>query len=349
MKKLLNTFCAIWLLLAAVPAIAGGNDDDIHKEKNINKAYIVNADAGINISNKYGNIYVTTWDENKIAIDVVIKVSGKNEASVDKLLNAIDVDLNALTTMVTAKTTFSGNTPRNTSMEINYTIKIPRHGSIKLNNQYGAIILDKIQGKSDIDCKYGDVTAAELQNSSNYIHLEYCSGSSIGIVKNIKIDAKYSGINISKSGNISADLGYTNLTVKEADNISYDANYGDLNFADVNNLNGTGNYMSLKFGTINSNMNINTNYSSIEVRKISAKANNIAITANYTNINMRYDSDYAFDFDINLRYAGLDSALTFQSKKESNNSNNYKGFYKTTGTNKMSITSGYGNLKLTKI
>ena len=348
MKKLHNIF-AFWFLLAAIPAIAGGSDGDIHKEKNINKAYIVNADAGINISNKYGNIYVTTWDESKIAIDVVIKVSGKNEESVNKLLNSIDVDLNALTTMVTAKTTFNGNTPRNTSMEINYTIKIPRRGSIKLNNQYGSIIADKIQGKSDIDCKYGNVNIAELQNAENYLHLGYCNGSSIGTVKNIKIDAKYSGISIAKSGNINADLGYTNLNVKEAANISYDANYGDLNFADVDNLNGSGNYMSLKFGSINKNLNIETNYSSIEVRKISAKANNVAINSNYTNIDIRYDSDYAFDFEFSLKYAGLNSSLAFQTKKESNNSNYYKGFHKATGLNKMTITSGYGNLKLTKI
>ncbi|MGK4568003.1 hypothetical protein [Flavobacterium sp. 3HN19-14] len=264
------------------------------------------------------------------------------------MLNSIDVDIDALTTMVTAKTTFSGNSPRNTSMEINYTIKIPRRGSIKLNNQYGAIVVDKIQGKSDIDCKYGNVTASELLNGNNDINIQYCNNSAIGTVKNATINAKYSSLTISQSGNINADLGYTNLFIRSVDNISYNADYGELNFANADNINGEGNYLTLNFGNISHNLNVNTNYSSI-TGKLGAKANNVAVTANYTNIDLKYDSDYAFDFDFSLKYAGLDSSLTFQSKRESNNMNLYKGFYKATGVNKMNITSGYGNLKLTKI
>jgi hypothetical protein len=55
----------ILILSLLIPFLGFSNNDDwaFTKQKNIKKAYLVNADAGINIDNYYGNIYVTTWDE----------------------------------------------------------------------------------------------------------------------------------------------------------------------------------------------------------------------------------------------------------------------------------------------
>ncbi len=51
MKKLYKTIVVLLLL----PIIGFANDDAIiTKQKNIKKAFIVNADAGINVTNSYG-------------------------------------------------------------------------------------------------------------------------------------------------------------------------------------------------------------------------------------------------------------------------------------------------------
>ena len=64
------------------------NDDSfISKQKNIKKTYSVNSNAGIDIDNKYGNISISTWDEDKIDIDITIKVNGPNENWVNEKQN----------------------------------------------------------------------------------------------------------------------------------------------------------------------------------------------------------------------------------------------------------------------
>ena len=82
MKKQFNI---LLLLLLLIPFLGFSNDDfNYSKQKVINKAYIVNSDAGINIENSYGSIFVTTWNEDKIEIEVLIKVSGDKEKWVNK-------------------------------------------------------------------------------------------------------------------------------------------------------------------------------------------------------------------------------------------------------------------------
>ncbi len=336
-------------LLSFMPIKANNGDGDIQKEKTVSKVYLVNSDAGIDIQNKYGNIYVTTWDEDKIAIDVVIKVKGKNEDIVNRRLDAISIDINALKSLVTAKTVFDSFSGKNVSMEINYTIKLPTKGSVTLDNQYGNIVVDKILGKSNIECKYGSLSVAELQGNDNHIKMKYSDKSSINYLKSASVDAKYSDLKVTKAGNLTLSSDYTNVSVKEMNNLKYDCNYGDLNIAICNNIQGNGDYLGLKFGTINGNLEINTDYSRITVQAIDTKAKNITINSTYTNVDMKYESNYAFDFEFNLKYANLESGLSFQSKRENITSSYYKGFYKNSGINKVNISSNYGNIKLTKI
>jgi len=353
MKKILyNIKLSLLFFLLTVPSLVSAADGEIIKEKTISKVYLVNSDAGIDIRNKYGSVYVTTWDENKIGVEVNIKVHGKNENAVSKRINSINIEINPLINLVSARTIVEElSSSNNISLEINYTVKIPKgSGSIKLNNQYGSIIVDKIIGKTDIECKYGSITLGELSSNDNNIRIQYSDNSSIGYMKNGIVNAEYSKLKINKCGNLSYKSDYTDLTLKEVGNITYNSNYGFLNIASANNIEGNGDYLTLRFGAINNNFDINTEYSSIAISNITAKANNINIVSEFTNMEIKYDAEYSFKFEFNFEYSNLNaSGLNFQEKKESNNSSHYKGYYKSNSSNRMNISSSYGNLKLIKI
>ena len=50
-------------------------------------------------------------------------------------------------------------------MKINYTIKMPVNNSLNLNNDYGAINLNKLDGKATINCDYGKLIIGELNSN----------------------------------------------------------------------------------------------------------------------------------------------------------------------------------------
>jgi hypothetical protein len=352
MKKLYSTL----LLLFLLPILSLANEFDAAyvKTKIIKKAYYVNPDAGLNIDNSYGNITVTTWDEDKIDLDITIKVSGSNEGWVNQRLNEIDIDINALKHLISAKTIL-GNTNyktkgNNNSFEINYVIKIPKKGSIQLRNKYGNITVADLWAPSDINCKYGNLTTGKLYSGKNTIQIEYCPNSSIEYLNNGTITARYSGLKINSLSKIDLLSDYTETTIQEAEAVQYTSKYGTLNVEKVKSIAGTANYMELQFGEINGDFNLSAKYCQIAIDYLSAKAKDCIITAGYSNMKIGYSSSYDFDFTINVRYANLksDTDLIFSNKEETNSSKSYRGYFSKRGINNLNIKSDYGNILLSK-
>lgn len=352
MKTLFNT---ILILFVAPMVLANGIEFQRHvKQKSVKKAYIVNADAGIDINNSYGNVYVTTWSEDKIELDILIKVSSDNEDWANKKLNDIDIDIEALKSLVTAKTVFSngaGNTnTKNSSIEVNYTIKIPRNGGVKIYNKYGDIITTDLFAAVDVKCKYGKITLGKLSGNDNKLDIEYCSKSSVEYVKAGTISADYSGLTMNEFGNVTLKADYTDVHFKEGNNLKFDCNYGKLVSGKLNNLEGSGDYLTISVNEISNNLKVNTKYSKLTVDTVNSNAGNISVISGYTTVGIGYNPAYAFDFDIRLKYANLkySNDLEMSSKQETNFTKTYEGYNRKTGVNKVTIVSDYGNVNLNK-
>jgi hypothetical protein len=351
MKKQFNTL--IILLVLPFGMMANGLDlGKYTKQKSIKKAYIVNPDAGIDIKNSYGNVFVTTWGEDKIELDILIKVSGDNEDWVNKRLDGIDVDIEALKHLVTAVTRISksGSTGKNNSIEINYTVKIPKNGAVKINNQYGSILTTDLFASTNLNCKYGKLTSAKLNGNSNIIDIEYCTKSTIDYVKNAVIKADYSGLTIGDYGKIGLNADYTDINFINGNELKYDCNYGKLNFGKINRIDGNGDYLSIHANDVAEQLKINTDYSKITVDELGAKINSVAVTSGYTTVDLSYNPNFAFDFDVNVKYASFyySKDVEMNSKQESGFSKSYQGYNKKSGENKVIIHSQFGNVTLNK-
>lgn len=345
----------ILLLLFLIPFLGFSNDDfSYSKQKSISKAYVVNSDAGITIDNSYGNIFVTTWNEDKIEIVVLIKVSGDSEKWVNQKLDAIDVNFIALKSMVTAKTVFenslSRNNGRNNSFEINYTIKIPKNGTVTLNNKYGNISATDLFSTTDINCKYGKINLANLNGNNNKVQIGYCSKSTIEFLKNGSVTSKYSGLRMERVSKIDLISDYSEIEIIEGNDIKYNSKYGSVKIDKVNSLDANGNYLTIDIGSVFNQLKLNTKYSNVSIDAVQPKANNITIAAGYTGVNIGFQSNYFFDFNVSVKYADFkyDNELNVNSKEETNYTKTISGFYKKKGENRITVTSDYGNVKLYK-
>lgn len=352
MKKQFKIVLSLFLLL---PFLGFSNDDfNYTKQKVINKAYHVNSDAGINIDSSYGNIFVTTWNEDKIEIEVVIKVSGNDEKWVNEKLAGIDVNFTALKSMVSAKTIFGSlstrTNGRNNSFEVNYTVKIPKNGTSKLNNKYGNIGTGDLYSTTDIICKYGKINLGRLNGNSNTIQIGYCSNSTIEFLKNGAVTARYSGLKIDESNKLDLLSDYSEIEINQGNDIKYNSRYGSVKIKKLNTLDGNGNYLTIYAGSVANQLNLKARYSNVNIDNIQPKANNIQIAAAYTGIDIGFQNNYTFDFDVSVKYADFkyDNEISIYSKEETNTSKKISGYYKKKGENKVSITSEYGNVKLFK-
>ena len=343
----------IVLLLLIIPLgmMAGEHKGKYKKEKKITKTYIVNPDAALSVNNKYGNIYVTTWNENKTAIDVVITVSGNKESNVDKRLNSIEIDLEATKGTVRAITKIGRFNGNNISMEINYTIKIPKNGSINLDNIYGRITLGKIYGKAMLKCKYGNLDIEELNNTNNSVNIQYCDDSKIWLMKAGKIEAQYSDIKMAKAENLEVKSQYSDIKIGEIKDLSYDSRYGDVVIGKCERITGRSGYSDLSVENVLELLNVNIQYGDLKIALLES-TKSVTVNAAYSDVSLLYHRDSKFNFEYLLEYGdvnGNTSNFKYTTKSDKKFKSYHIGQYGGSSNNKVYINTAYGDIRFTKI
>ncbi|MFL9843507.1 hypothetical protein [Flavobacterium rhizosphaerae] len=334
------------LLLLALPFAlhAGEVNGKYKKEKRISKTFSVSSNALLDIDNQYGNIYVTTWDENKIAIDVVITVGADKQEVAEKRINAINVDFAATSAKATARTIIGNFSGHKVSMSINYTVKIPKQGSIMLKNIYGSIKTGEINGKANIQCDYGPIDIQSLNGSGNIIEIDYSKVSRIGYVKSLTMSADYSDIVIDQCEKLIFNGDYSLLTIKSVADLSFNGDYGDLKIDSVHNFNGNGDYITLKIKSAKDKVNLTSDYSTIII-DVENTLKSLNFNGDYGNIDIKSSPGFSFDFELNGDYfnvSGL-SGANFTKRHQKDEELYLKGYYKAQGKSKINITSDFGN------
>ncbi|WP_103068516.1 DUF4097 family beta strand repeat-containing protein [Aquimarina sediminis] len=362
MKALYYNIILLLLIPTMVIASNGNLKGKYTKEKTLKKDFSVSANALLKINNDYGNLDITSWNENRIVMEISIKVSGNNEEKVIKKLKSIDVDFESSSQMVSAKTIFNKSDSswwdkwtsgwnNDLNMKINYTVKVPLTNNIDLNNDYGNITLDKIKGNAKINCDYGQIILGELFGNDNYINIDYTNNSSIAYIKRGKINADYSDFEVGNSNRIDLNADYTQSKFKTIKTLNYNCDYGAIRIENGGKVVGDSDYVSTKIGSISEELSINSDYGSINVQTLKSSFKNVTIKTDYTGIDLGYEDGSAFNFKIRTSYGGIkvDESITVQKKYSKSSTKDYQGYYgQSNSPNTINITSSYGGIKLRK-
>ncbi len=346
------------LILFLIPLVSSGNGDKKKHErtKTIKKEFSVDSNAKVAINNRYGNIDIKTWDENRVEIEVKITVKGNNLDQVERKLSTIDVSFNASSSLVEAETTF-GNKKNNwswwkksnkTNYQINYIVKMPESNRVDLNNDYGNIYLDKLEGNANINCDYGKISIGDLMSTNNNINLDYCSQSTISYMKNGDVNIDYSKLVIEKSRKIKLNADYSTLTFKELEDLNFNTDYGSITVDDAESIYGNGDYTSMRFGTIRRNLKIDSDYGSIKVKNLEEGFEMVDIDSEYAGIRIGIASSNNFNFAIDLQYAGFkrnDENIELFKSIVKSSKKYYEGvFGKGNSSSRIKIRSQYGSV-----
>lgn len=350
----------VFLTLALLPLMLVANNGKLKgrytKEKTIKKEFNVNSDALFKVRNSYGNLNITSWNEDRVVVEVHIKTNGNNEEKVQDRLDEIDVDFENSNSLVSARTMFGDRGKswgwkwgrrNNVSVQVNYTVKIPIKNSVSLSNDYGNIYLDRVDGHAKISCDYGKIDIGELRGRNNELRFDYTSRSNFEYINSAEIIADYSGFTVEKAGNLVIKADYTNSVVREMENLEYASDYGSLEVNEVNNVSGNGDYVGVKLGTVHGDVSITSDYGSLKIDQMAPDAGDINIKTDYTGMKIGYHPDYHFDFEISAEYAGVSGKEPFEINisKEKSSEKYYKGYYGSENSgNTVLITTDYGGI-----
>ena len=335
----------------------------IASTKKIHKEIEVSKDALIEIDNSYGDLNITSWDQDKVVIDVLITVKGKNSKKNQKALNSVDVSFLLSPEKVMAETKidmgwsfgwfyFGYGTFNNLEKyRIDYNIKIPKTSSVDLTNDYGTIRLNSLEGKANISCDFGQLIIGELMADNNILEFHNTSNSSIEYIKGGTIKADFSSFTLEKAEDIYLIADYTSSNIVEVTNLNYNCDFGNITIDNVTNLEGEGEHITQRIGNVSGSLEIDGDFGSIKIDRIKSSSKNVCIEADYTDIEIGYEKDYSFNFNIDLQYASFnpDDELTIRNRDVQNSSKKYLGFHGSeNSSNTVNINAEFGGVTLTK-
>lgn len=350
------------LLLLLIPSVVLANNDNDKKKhersKDIKKSFNVNSNAKLAIYNKYGDVNVTSWNQNRIEIDVKITVRGNDLDDVEDRLEKIDVEFNGSSSLVEARTRIGSKKngwniwkkSKNISYKINYTVKMPITNSASLNNDYGSISLNELEGEATINCDYGKISIGDLRGDNSSINLDYCSSSNIESMKDGNVNVDYSKLTIEKADDVKLNTDYSTIKLKDLNTLTFSADYGSVEAENVVNVSGNGDYTGFRFGTVKKNLKITSDYGSIRIKDLANGFETVNINSEYAGIKIGTSSSNNFNFTIDLQYAGFkrtDSNIEMFKSIVKSSKKYYEGVYgKGKSNSKITIKSEYGSVSL---
>lgn len=348
------------LLLAPIAVYATDPVSYDHtKKKQLHKEFTVNPDAIVLLNNKYGDMTITTNNDNKVIMDIIVKVSGNDEEDVTERLREIEVDFESSASRVSARTIIeeqdSGwrswfSDKKNVSINISYLISMPINCDLDARNDYGKLSLDLLNGHAQLRSDYGSMDIGTLTHEDNYIQLDYAKKSRFNELNTATIRADYSSLTIVKAVALEykADFSFCNFgSIKD---LNINAEYGDVTITTAEKLIGRGDYVTFKIDAVSEVLDLNTDYGSITVGQLKQGFKEVTLRSDFTGIKLNYELGSEFTFTVDTEFGGINISddLTV-TRSESDYTEKRKEGYSLNknSSNTISIRTSYGGVKLT--
>jgi len=343
----------VFISISGVWAYAGEFTKEYHEE------FPANENSVLTLHNKYGNIDIQNWDNQKIKIDVIVTVEHSNADKAKKMLSYIDVNFSSSGNSVQALTQIddkfsrSGSWNNGDDFEINYTVLMPKNISLDLYNKYGNVNIDEVAGHANIELKYGNLTANKLSRGNekplNTVSLGYANGSSITECNWLKANIKYSSLEIEK---VKALVGYTSymkLKIEEASSVVIEGKYDGYRFGKLSNLVINARYSNLYVDELSKKLEADTKYTNVSIGYMPASFEGINVNTKYGTYKIGLDDSASYRLDGDAGYGKINYHDTGKVSRIQENTS--MKVYGTVGSNSnptadVIIFTRYGSVKL---
>jgi len=328
--------------------------------KEFHKEYKAGDKTTLNISNKYGEVIIDSWDQDQIVIDVKVTVEMSNTEKAQRMLDYINVEFSESDNTISAKTVIEDNFNfsgwgSSRKFSIDYNVRMPVKTALSLTNRYGNSEIDELNGLVNMNIKYGNISVGKLTRmdqkplnklSLSYgnasvdeagwldLYLRYTGKTEIGISKALLLDAKYSKLIIDQTSSIVGNFEYNNLQIEDINNLVLENHYADI-----------------KIGSLQKKLDYDGSYGSFSIETIPAGFESIKVDARYSGIKLGIDETASYTLNARVSYGGLhynESNFKNQRRIVENNSNEISGVVGNDESPdaKVNVTASYGSVRL---
>ncbi|MFH0755663.1 MAG: hypothetical protein V2B15_00055 [Bacteroidota bacterium] len=302
---------AFWLVVLALLWGTGVSAQDLSAKLNVRKQYPVSRETTVEVQNKYGTIQVVTWNKDSVAMEVDISLTESSASRLRKLKDDISIDFTRTSKYILAKTKFKSESGRisselksisntlsgsNKHVEINYTLYIPAYLDLVLNNKFGDIYLDNLQGSVDIELSNGVLKASQLDGVSN-MSLSFANG----MIKSLgsgTLNLSYSEIELGDAGQLDLTSKSSKLQADSVNVLKINSRRDNLYFQRVEYFYGNSNFTQVWINDFLRESDVHMKYGKLTIEHVFSRFSKIYVESEYTDISLYFDKNGSYAFDI---------------------------------------------------
>ncbi|WP_343912007.1 hypothetical protein [Aquimarina litoralis] len=295
--------------------------------KSIEKTYDFTNSGTLQLENKYGNIIIDGWDQNKIAITINISVSKKEKDDAQELLDRIRPSISKTNSFIKIVSdieeknysfftrVFNSVNPFDFdkgNVQIDYKISLPINAEIQLKNKFGDIIISEWDGKLTSDSQHGDMWINnDIINANIKMTFGKLQTKSISYGK---VELKNSEFDLQTSKNLRILSNGSTINIEKVNQLQLYSNKDKVFLGSIEKIKGELKFSTVWLDNLINEIDLIMDVADFKVDKITNPSANVDINQKSSEINIDI-SDLNFDFEASLEQGLLRIPKTFKNIK----------------------------------
>ncbi len=311
------------LLIFCLITFSGfAQDDLISKVKTIVKTFDQPNIEYFGVTNIFGNVDISYWDQKKMKITVTIKVIAWEEDDAERFIEKLTPEIKVSEGKDGKVSIYSaidishiknlcgcGNNDRKVyapwfkknaevkQFNVSYDVKIPASvNKMDLYNRYGNMSIPDFEGNMSIQLTNGNLKTGNLKLSDNDIGIRVRYGKvNLESVENSKLNLySCNDVSIGNIGNVNLTSKFSDINITSCSGLVLNSESDNITIGNLTSLKGSGNFTSLKIGNLVSSIDFDNKSGEIEIVKINPGFKNISLAGQF--------NDYILNLN-NLNYS----------------------------------------------
>jgi hypothetical protein len=302
-------FILTLILILLSPVLSSGQS--YSEKRSFKKAFVVNKEMTLAITNKYGTIHLTTWNKDSVSVRAEIEAFASSQSRLGKMLEGININFSETGYQIIAQTYFSqsismlfesfkGMTnkliPYDSRIQINYFVSLPENINLKIDNKYGDVYMENNIADLSVTLSNGSFKANSLNKASD-LKLSFCDAT-INKIDGGNLDASFSEVVIGELLNLSITSISSRLDLKQAGKIHLDSRRDKFFIGILGSAEGDSYFTDFKIDELKDDVNLVTKYGSVYIDKINKSIKLISLNSGYTDISLSFDQTVSYNLDI---------------------------------------------------
>lgn len=291
------------------------------------RSYDLPANGTVQIENKYGNVVVNGWDQDKLQVTIDIKVVHRKDDNAKKLLDRIQPEVTQagdfvrITSQIVERSSsllsryFNKANPFDfdkSNIQINYEVYLPMNTELDITNKFGDVVIGAWHGDLDANVQHGDVWVND-DISTAKVDMRF-GKLNLGTIGYGNIKMNNGGIDIEDAQKLKIISSGSNIQLDKVNNLEVYSSKDEVSLEAIGSLRGDFKFSNVDISIIEQEMFLTLRIAEVDIKKFINPTPEIDIVQESSEINMDV-SGLSFDFKATLEQGLLRVPKTFTNVK----------------------------------